>query len=170
MCRRERSTLGRVRGAVHESLAAVRGRWQRHNADRAVGVWGHARTGESLLGSVAGEGDMADTIRVVSWNMGRRTAAWRPPSETGAEVALLQEAAAPPPGIAPDVEVDPGPRLTGNLRSTASRRLRGGDTAVCSRSVARTGLEDLCGRPTPERPRRSRHGFQSYLTQPAVPV
>lgn len=55
---------------------------------------------------------MANTIRVVSWNMGHRTDAWRSLSETGADVALLQEAVAPPPDVAPHVEVDPGAWLT----------------------------------------------------------
>lgn len=55
---------------------------------------------------------MAGTIRVVSWNMGHQTDAWRTLSDTEADIALLQEAVAPPPDVASHVEVDPGPWLT----------------------------------------------------------
>jgi len=53
-----------------------------------------------------------DTIRLVSWNMGHRTDAWRILSDAEADLALLQEAVAPPPDIASKIQVDPGPWLT----------------------------------------------------------
>ncbi len=55
---------------------------------------------------------MPDSIRVVSWNIGHRSDAWRTLADSEADVALLQEAVAPPPDVASHVEVDPGPWLT----------------------------------------------------------
>ena len=52
---------------------------------------------------------MADVIRVASWNVARRPDAWQVLLDAGVDLALLQEATPPPPGLAGRVEVDPSP-------------------------------------------------------------
>ena len=48
-------------------------------------------------------------MKIVSWNIARRAECWKALLNTGADVALLQEAAAPPPEVANRIEVDPAP-------------------------------------------------------------
>ncbi|HEY5962377.1 MAG TPA: endonuclease/exonuclease/phosphatase family protein [Polyangiaceae bacterium] len=51
-------------------------------------------------------------IKVVSWNLAQRADAWRALLQTGADLALVQEAAAPPPDVADQMTVDDSPWLT----------------------------------------------------------
>ena len=50
--------------------------------------------------------------KVISWNIARRDEPWRALVESDADIALLSEAAAPPPDVAERVEVDPSPWIT----------------------------------------------------------
>ena len=52
-------------------------------------------------------------LRVVCWNIARRREAWRCLLGMDADVALLQEAAEPPPGVAERFDVSPGLWCTG---------------------------------------------------------
>ena len=45
-------------------------------------------------------------MRLISWNIARRLEAWRQLADSGADVALLQEAAEPPSDVRARVEVD----------------------------------------------------------------
>ncbi len=51
-------------------------------------------------------------MKIISWNIARRSECWRRLLHTGADLALLQEAAMPPPDVAKCIEVNPGPWLT----------------------------------------------------------
>lgn len=51
-------------------------------------------------------------LKVVSWNIARRDAAWRYLIETDADIALLQEAAEPPSDVARNISTDSGPWRT----------------------------------------------------------
>lgn len=51
-------------------------------------------------------------LKVVTWNIARRDDAWRYLIETDADIALLQEAAAPPSDVARHISTDPGPWRT----------------------------------------------------------
>lgn len=55
---------------------------------------------------------MDDVVKIVSWNVGRRSDAWRVLLDSGVDLALLQEAKPPPPALAGRVEVDPAPWAT----------------------------------------------------------
>lgn len=48
-------------------------------------------------------------MKMISWNINRRAACWHSLLETDPDVALLQEAAEPPPEIAERVDVNPAP-------------------------------------------------------------
>lgn len=48
-------------------------------------------------------------LTIVSWNGGGRSDPWRVLLDSGADLALLQEAKPPPPHLAGRVEVDPAP-------------------------------------------------------------
>lgn len=48
-------------------------------------------------------------VKLVSWNIARRQIAWRFLVECDADIALLQEAAAPPADLAGRINVDPAP-------------------------------------------------------------
>ena len=48
-------------------------------------------------------------IKIVSWNIAHRPEPWRHLLDMGADLALLQEAAEPPPEIAERIAVNPGP-------------------------------------------------------------
>lgn len=48
-------------------------------------------------------------VKLISWNIARREAAWRCLPDLGVDVALLQEAEAPPADVARRIEVDPAP-------------------------------------------------------------
>ena len=48
-------------------------------------------------------------MKIVSWNIGRRAACWDCLLDMDADVALLQEAAEPPPELAERIDVDPAP-------------------------------------------------------------
>jgi hypothetical protein len=48
-------------------------------------------------------------LKLVSWNIARKDEAWRWLLQSDADLALLQEAAAPPADVAPRVEVNPAP-------------------------------------------------------------
>jgi endonuclease/exonuclease/phosphatase family metal-dependent hydrolase len=51
-------------------------------------------------------------MKLISWNIARRVDAWRLLVECDADVALLQEAAAPPADVAAMLDVDPAPWRT----------------------------------------------------------
>jgi endonuclease/exonuclease/phosphatase family metal-dependent hydrolase len=51
-------------------------------------------------------------VKVIDWNIARRDQAWRDLLNSDADIALLQEAAAPPPDVARRLEVDPAPWQT----------------------------------------------------------
>jgi len=51
-------------------------------------------------------------MKLVSWNIARRESAWRVLLDSGVDVALLQEASAPPADIAARVQVSPLPWTT----------------------------------------------------------
>lgn len=51
-------------------------------------------------------------IKVISWNIAHRDEPWRALVDSGADLALLSEAAAPPNDVADQLEVDPTPWLT----------------------------------------------------------
>ncbi len=62
-------------------------------------------------------GRTADLIRIVSWNVRRRSDAWQTLLDSGIDVALLQEAQPPPPALVKHVEVDPAPWTTAGSSS-----------------------------------------------------
>ena len=51
-------------------------------------------------------------LRVISWNMKHDPAHWAQVLDSGADVALLQEACAPPPALAPRIDAGPYPWIT----------------------------------------------------------
>ena len=54
------------------------------------------------------------SMKIISWNIARRAACWKHLLSLDADIALLQEAAEPPPEIAERIDVDPAPwRLAG---------------------------------------------------------
>ena len=57
------------------------------------------------------------SVKVVSWNVAQRSEPWRVLIDMDADIALLQEAGAPPPEIASQVDVDPAPWRTGGARN-----------------------------------------------------
>ena len=48
-------------------------------------------------------------MKIISWNIVRRIAPWHRLLEVGADIALLQEAAAPPPEVTARIDADPAP-------------------------------------------------------------
>ena len=48
-------------------------------------------------------------LKVIAWNIARRSEAWRLLADSDAEIALLQEANSPPPDVIAKVTVDPAP-------------------------------------------------------------
>ncbi len=62
-------------------------------------------------------GRTADLIRIMSWNVGRRSDAWRTLLDSGTDVAMLQEAQPPPPALGKHVEVDSAPWATAGSSS-----------------------------------------------------
>ena len=48
-------------------------------------------------------------IKIISWNIGRRSDAWESLLAMDADIALLQEASEPPRPLPPGVEIDPSP-------------------------------------------------------------
>jgi hypothetical protein len=61
-------------------------------------------------------------MKLISWNIAQRKEVWRRLLDTDADVALLQEAAEPPPDVASRVEVDSEPWKT--FGADATRRWR----------------------------------------------
>lgn len=51
-------------------------------------------------------------LKIIAWNIARRAEAWRYLLDTDADIALLQEAAAPPADVARRLDVDPAPWRT----------------------------------------------------------
>lgn len=51
-------------------------------------------------------------VKIIAWNIGHRTEPWRELIRSDADIALLTEAAEPPPDVAGKVEVDPAPWFT----------------------------------------------------------
>ncbi len=51
-------------------------------------------------------------VKVLAWNIARRDEAWRYLLDADADMALLQEATAPPADVARRLEVDPSPWRT----------------------------------------------------------
>ena len=56
-------------------------------------------------------------MKIITWNIAQRHAAWRRLLETDADIALLQEACEPPADVARRVEVDPAPWRTAGVGS-----------------------------------------------------
>ena len=56
-----------------------------------------------------------ETLRLISWNIAKRASAWRHLLEGGADVALLQEANAPPADVARQVQTDASPWRTAGV-------------------------------------------------------
>ena len=50
-----------------------------------------------------------DTVRIMCWNMAHKHESWRSLLDTGADLALLQEACRPPGDCAKRIKVDPAP-------------------------------------------------------------
>ena len=48
-------------------------------------------------------------MKIISWNIAGRIAPWHRLLEVGVDIALLQEAAAPPPEVAARIDADPAP-------------------------------------------------------------
>ena len=55
-------------------------------------------------------------VKIISWNIARRHAAWRCLPESDADIVLLQEAGLPPDDVSARIEVDPVPFLDENGR------------------------------------------------------
>lgn len=51
-------------------------------------------------------------VKLIAWNIARRDEAWRQLLDSGADIALLQEATEPPADVARRMEVDPSPWRT----------------------------------------------------------
>ena len=51
-------------------------------------------------------------LKIISWNIARRELAWRSLLDSGADVALLQEATEPPSDVAQALAIDPAPWRT----------------------------------------------------------
>lgn len=51
-------------------------------------------------------------LKIVAWNIRHRAESWRFLLNTDADIALVQEAAAPPPDVAQTIAVDPAPWQT----------------------------------------------------------
>jgi hypothetical protein len=51
-------------------------------------------------------------LKIVAWNLAHRGESWRFLLNTDADIALVQEAAAPPPDVAQRIAVDPVPWQT----------------------------------------------------------
>ena len=64
------------------------------------------------------------TMKIISWNIARRPECWERLLETDADVALLQEAAEPPPEIAGRVTVNPAPWYTAGADTARLRPWR----------------------------------------------
>lgn len=60
---------------------------------------------------------MADVIRMMSWNIGRRSDAWQTLLDSNIDLGLLQEALPPPLALAKHIEVDPAPWNTAGSSS-----------------------------------------------------
>ena len=56
---------------------------------------------------------MIDRIKIISWNVCRSTGAWQVLIDDGVDLALLQEAQAPPAHLAQDIQTDAAPWVTG---------------------------------------------------------
>lgn len=52
-------------------------------------------------------------VRIIAWNIARRPDAWRSLANSDADIAMLQEASAPPADLAAKFGVHPDPWLTG---------------------------------------------------------
>ena len=65
---------------------------------------------------------MAGVIRIVSWNIGRRSEAWQYLLDSGVDFGLLQEARHPPPEVGRQIQVDPAPWNTGGHSRNRSWR------------------------------------------------
>ena len=63
-------------------------------------------------------------MKIISWNIGHRAQCWGRLLETDADIALLQEAAEPPPAVAGRIEVDPAPWRTAGADTTLPRPWR----------------------------------------------
>src|SRR5690242_7779934 len=61
-------------------------------------------------------------MKLISWNMRHRTEAWRPLLESDADLALVQEACAPPSDIASRIVVDDAPWRTAGVDANRSWR------------------------------------------------
>lgn len=63
-----------------------------------------------------------DRMKLISWNIGGRKAAWSELHNSGADIALLQEACAPPEALASHIDVDDAPwRIAGVGRERVGR-------------------------------------------------
>ena len=83
-------------------------------------------------------------MKIVSWNVARMIEPWRVLADMDADLALLQEAAAPPPDVAERLEIDPARWVTPG--ADAERPWR---TAI-ARLSDRVGVECIEARPLDE--------------------
>ena len=51
-------------------------------------------------------------MKIIAWNIAHRKESWRYLLDTGADIALLSEASAPPDDVAEQLDIDPGPWRT----------------------------------------------------------
>jgi hypothetical protein len=61
-------------------------------------------------------------LKLVSWNLAHRSDAWRAVVDSGADVGLLQEACAPPPGLADRILCESEPWRTGGTGANRAWR------------------------------------------------
>lgn len=52
------------------------------------------------------------SLKIIAWNIARRAEAWRRLLDSDVDIALLQEAAQPPPDVAARLDIDPAPWRT----------------------------------------------------------
>ena len=55
-------------------------------------------------------------MKIIAWNIAHRSDAWRLLAKSDADIAMLQEASAPPADVAPSFDVDPNPWQSGRTQ------------------------------------------------------
>ncbi|MFZ2019844.1 MAG: hypothetical protein WAU90_14355, partial [Methyloceanibacter sp.] len=83
-------------------------------------------------------------VKLISWNIARRAAAWRELADSDTDVALLQEATPPPADIAAKVQVDGTAWETSAGRNWRTAVVQLSDRAQVKRIDAKP-LADACG-------------------------
>ena len=90
-------------------------------------------------------------MKIISWNIARRTECWERLLETGADIALLQEAAEPPPELAGRFEVNPAPWQTAGADTTLPRPWRTAVVRLTDRARVEWSRRHARQSPTRER-------------------